>query len=389
MSRSIVIVDILSHANMHLPFNEGYIKSMRKAFPEDEIIFAGSKNHVGNLKQFIEPEYEISFKCIKDFQEQLGTKSYHNPFYAIPASRRSWNEIMEIVDNKDVRNISFLGANGPLISTFSKKGKALRSSSIHYIQHNQLSTSMRWRSKNPFFKYFDYLSVVGRGLPKNQRLILLELGLEQVLVDHAPKIEPCLETIEHPVQEREYMPPKPVDSEKPINIAFLGNCGVGKGFDTFLRVAKKFSGDKYNFYAIGKNNISLTGDLSFDGLKTLPADGHLPREDFVALLAKIDMVFLPLPKTTSYVSSGSIIDAFASSKPLIISSNQSVREIERKYGEYGITYSTLSELESILIEFNAEKLESKSKMWQENINKIRQARSESGIAKQLRDSILV
>ncbi|MFT7005533.1 MAG: hypothetical protein ACJAXJ_000031 [Colwellia sp.] len=387
MQKTILIFDFLSHPNMHLPFNEGYIKSMRTAFPDDEIIFAATAEHVTNIQAYIEPKYNIILENINNFDQLLGDKSYHNPFYGLPAAKKCWKALQKLTNNRQIRHVCLLGANGALIHSFSKRWKDNQSSSIHYIQHNQLSTSMKWRSKNPIYKYFDYLSVVSRGLPKNQKLVLLELGLDNEIIKLAPKIESSLVTIEHPVQEREWLPIKELEDNKPINIGFVGNCGVGKGFDRFLRLAKKFAGDKYQFYAIGKNNTKLENGLTLDCLKVKPSNGHLPRDQFVKLLSEIDIVCLPLPKTISYVSSGSIIDAFAASKPLIISTNQSVRAIQEKYGEYGIVYSTDNELNNLLNNLTHEQLKQLFVNWHTNIQKIKENRSEQGVATQLRANI--
>ena len=387
MINTIIIFDFLSHANMHLPFNEGYIKSMRKAFPDDKIIFAATEKHIENIQPYIEKSYNIDFEVIKNFDDLLGEKSYHNPIYALPAAKKCWEALTLLSADNNIRHICLLGANGALIHSFSKRWKLNKRTSIHYIQHNQLSTSMKWRSRNPLYKYFDYLSVVSRGLPKNQKLVLLELGLDNELLKLAPKIAPSLVTIEHPVQEREWLPIKVLDDNKPINIGFVGNCGVGKGFDRFLKLADRFAGDKYQFYAIGKNNVKLENGLTFDGLKVKPADGHLPRELFVKLLAEIDVVCLPLPKTISYVSSGSIIDAFAASKPLIISTNQSVRAIQEKYGEFGIVYSTDNELNDLLENLTQAQLKARFVDWHTNIQKIKENRSEQGVASQMRANI--
>lgn len=375
---------------MHLPFNEGYIKSMRTAFPEDKIIFAATARHIENITPFIEPFYNIEFAAIENFDDLLAEKSYHNPFYSLPAARKCWKSLTTLANNEVLRHVCLLGANGPLIYTFAKKWQSQQrntNASIHYIQHNQLSTSMRWRSRNPIYKYFDYLSVISRGLPNNQKLVLLELGLAEVLAEIAPKIQPSMVTIEHPVQEREWLPAKVITENSTINIGFLGNCGVGKGFDQFLKLASEYSGNKYQFYAIGKNNITLTNELSFDGLKVKPADAHLPRDTFIKLLAEIDIVCLPLPKTTSYVSSGSIIDAFAASRPLIISTNQSVRSIQQKYGDYGFVYSNAEELHKFLRNLTLDTFKKSNQDWLKNIEKIKQNRSEKGIAKQLQQAI--
>lgn len=372
---------------MHLPFNEGYIKSMRTAFPEDRIVFSATAKHIENITPFIEPSYAIEFAIIENFDDLLGSKSYHNPLYSLPASKKCWNSLKKLAEDQNLRHVCLLGANGPLIHTFSKKWKVNNQASLHYIQHNQLSTSMRWRSRNPFYKYFDYLAVISRGLPQSQKLVLLELGLDEVLENIAPKIKPAIVTIEHPVQEREYLPAKELQEQKTINIGFLGNCGLGKGFDTFLRLASKFFGEKYQFYAIGKNNITLNNELSFDGLKVKPADVHLPRENFINLLSELDIVCLPLPKSTSYVSSGSIIDAFATSRPIIISSNQSVRAIQNKYGDFGFIYSSDEELHEFLTHLTLEEFKSLNELWLKNIENIKRNRSERGIAKQLQQVI--
>ncbi len=50
MTKEIVLIDMVSHSEMHLPFNEGYLKAVSLAYPEQRITFAACDGHVENLK---------------------------------------------------------------------------------------------------------------------------------------------------------------------------------------------------------------------------------------------------------------------------------------------------------------------------------------------------
>lgn len=50
---NIFFFDFLSHADMHLPFNEGLLGVLQSAFPEDRIVFAASLGHLNNLMPYL------------------------------------------------------------------------------------------------------------------------------------------------------------------------------------------------------------------------------------------------------------------------------------------------------------------------------------------------
>ena len=383
MKQTILIFDFLSHENMHLPFNEGYIKSLRSGFPDDEIIFAATDGHIENIKSRLTEKYQIELCKIKNFDDLLGNKSYHNPLFSLPASKDCWRTFLSIAKSKSIRHICILGANGPLIHVFSKKWAKTQQGPIHFIQHNQLSTSMRWRSRNPIYKYFDYLSVIERGLPENQKMVMLELGLKETLLGLAPKLKGSVITIEHPVLESESLSPKPLNINTPIKVAFLGHCGKGKGFDKFVELSNKYSGKIFEFYAIGKNN----SDIDTSTLIIPPCEKHLSRSKFISLLKDMDIICIPIPSSTSYVSSGSIIDGFAALKPLILTENQSNLAIQEKYGEYGLIVKNQNSLDSFFSSFSIQAFQGKYELWQQSLKKIRQARSEQVLGRYLSDII--
>src|ERR1700731_4273854 len=42
----IAVFDFLSDEHVHLPFNEGYLRILRAAYPHDRVCFLGTKGHV-------------------------------------------------------------------------------------------------------------------------------------------------------------------------------------------------------------------------------------------------------------------------------------------------------------------------------------------------------
>lgn len=385
MTKEIVLIDMVSHSEMHLPFNEGYLKAVSLAYPDKRITFAACDGHLENLKTQVGTLCNVNYKVIPQFDELLSSHSYHHPFYGRRAARYYTKWLSENFDLKNIDLLTVLGARAPVISVVQKFWKNMPGE-CHFLQHNQLGISKSWRSRNPVERYFDYISVLRRGLPKNQKLLVLELGLDDVILDIAPAMKGSVEVVEHPVLESEWLPPKTLIAGEPIKIAFLGHCGKGKGFDVFCKIAKEFNSDNLKFYAIGKENTGQASEFDTSGLALPPHKTHLAREKFVELLGTMDLVCLPLPNSVSYVSSGSIIDAFAAAKPLITTSNQSHIAIGEKYGEFGILKAEQSGLFNFFKDLADKPEQSLANYedWKRNTIKIRKARGEQEIAKRIK-----
>ena len=70
---------MVSHSEMHLPFNEGYVKAVSLAFPSRRIVFAACSGHVKNLKRTVEHLPNVEFKVVPQFDELLEGHSHHHP----------------------------------------------------------------------------------------------------------------------------------------------------------------------------------------------------------------------------------------------------------------------------------------------------------------------
>lgn len=388
MKKTTVLLDLISHENMHIPFNEGYLHVMRAAFPEDEIIFIATEGHLSNVNASLLEQLDIKTTAITNLRDELQGKSPHNPLHSIPAIKRCWRSLMEILHNKSIRLLTLSGAVGPLIHTFSKQWiKSNQVGQLHFVQHDQFARAVEWRSRNPIVRHYDYISVLNRGLPKNQKLVVLELGLEEVVLQYIPGLSGSIKTLEHPVLESEWLEEKNVpDMKEPIKVGFLGHCGVGKGFDKFVELANQFAGSNFAFYGIGKNNYIFDDETAYRNLIVAPANTHMPREEFISLLKDLDIVCLPLPQKVSTVSSGSIIDAFAALKPLVINSNQSIDAIEAKYGEFGYVADNFEGMVKFFEGFDHSQLAAHRTQWINCLRTIRQARSAESLATELQSN---
>lgn len=371
---------------MHLPFNEGYLKTLCVAHPDTHIIFAADKEHVFELRKAFEHYENISFAEITTLKGALNGQSEHNPFFALKAAKVCWQDFINITQNKNVKQLTVLGAASPLLNVFSKMWQKSQSGKLFFVQHNQLATAMNWRSANPIFRYYDYISTLKKGLPQNQYLLTLELGLEKVIVDIAPKMRGSVRCLEHPVLESEWAEPTLPTPNSPIKVGFTGHCGRGKGLDTFVSLAEQFAGEQFEFHAIGKLNEANAADLDTSVLKTEPSRTHVERDEFLSKLRAMDIICLPLPNTISYVSSGSIIDAFAALKPLVMTKNQSLKAIEEKYGEFGVLSESAEELSSFFENFNSKNFNEMYQQWIKSTERIRAARSEKSLGATFTDA---
>ena len=71
MTKEIVLIDMVSHSEMHLPFNEGYLKAVSLAYPDKRITFAACDGHVENLKTQVGTLCNVNYKVIPQFDGLL------------------------------------------------------------------------------------------------------------------------------------------------------------------------------------------------------------------------------------------------------------------------------------------------------------------------------
>lgn len=375
----IAVFDFISHAFMHQPFNEGYLRTLRAGFPGDRIVFHARQDHVDQLAARFTAADRIEFRACPPLAIPFGL-SRHNPFGGRLGAWRCWRAMRQAIAGADLRLAVLLGADANLLATFAGRWPAVSAAPLHLILHNHLAEAMRWRTRNPLFRAFDFRSVLQRGLAPNVRLVALELGIGDAAVAVAPALAGSIDTLEHPVLESEWAesPLRPDDA--PLRVAFVGHASRDKGFDRFAAWARRHARPGLEFHAVGIGSPeALAMDLS--GLARRPAARSESRPDYVAALAACDLVCLPLsPESYAYVASGSVIDAIAALKPLFSIRNSSLSAIAAKYGAIGVTADTADALEEAIGRLDRPGFAAQSPAWLANLRRLRAARTPEALA---------
>lgn len=377
MTKSVLVFDFLSHEHMHLPFNEGYLRTVREAFPDDRVVFYARNEHCKRLSEYFQLSDGISFEPTFPFEVPFGL-SRHNPLGGRFAGRQCWNAVLKACDRRDVRLIAILGLESNILSAVKSSPRSKRLSTIHFIIHNHVAEVYNWRSRNPLIKAFDLHSGLQRKLPSNVTLIALELGIEETIGRFLPSVAESIRTLEHPVLLREWAARVPAATDQDgLKVAFAGHCGRGKGFDYFCEWANENSRSELEFHAVG-----LASKTEFDmrGLARRPSPASLSRHEYVAALESCDLVCLPLSETHNYVASGSVIDAIAQLKPLYCIRNNSLTAIEKKYGSYGYLSEDIKDLRESILNLDRQTFNARSQQWRHTLAKIRESRRPEALA---------
>ncbi|MDR3439937.1 hypothetical protein [Telmatospirillum sp.] len=350
---------------------------LRHAFPDAEVVFHAQDGHVKRLKPNLADVEGITFRSCSPFTVPFGL-SRHNPLGGYLAARRCLGEMVRAVGDRSLTMTAVLGVDANLLSALRRTWPRTSSAPLHMILHNHLAAAARWRTRNPLYRPFDFLSALAMPMAPRHRLIALELGIKEATVELVPTLAPNVETLEHPILTSEWVTERePVPGER-LKIGFLGHASNSKGFDRFMEIARKSGPDK-EFHAIGLGSPeALAMDLRV--LARPPAASSVPRTEYVEALTGIDAVCLPLSQGYDYVASGSVIDAIVGLKPLFCLRNRSVEGIFKKYGSIGYLADTIEDLEAFVLKASMETVLQQRPMWVANLAKIRAARSPEALA---------
>ena len=118
----IEVFDFLSFDHVHLPFNEGYIRILKAAYPNDRISFRAAKGHVERLAPRLADLAGITFQPCKSFATPFGV-SHHNPFAGRWAARQCLNVIAGHTARRCVRLTALLGFNASLLAVIGRRGR--------------------------------------------------------------------------------------------------------------------------------------------------------------------------------------------------------------------------------------------------------------------------
>ena len=384
--QEIEVFDFLSFDHVHLPFNEGYLRVLKAAYPDDHISFRADKGHVERLAPRVADLADITFKACKPFETPFGL-SHHNPFAGRWAARQCLTVVARHIAERRVRLTALLGFNASLLAVIGYRWPTVSSAPLHMILHSQLGEAMDWRSRNPFIRATDLVSQLQRRLPPSVHVVALELGMKEAIAHSLPAIAPAIVTLEHPILPSEWTANPLLVRTGRVKIGFVGHARRAKGFDLFVELADSCSRDDIEFHAIGHSSPE-TVHLDTSKLARNPSKMPLLRGEYLAALEEVDLVCLPLPgHVYDFTGSGTVSDAIAALKPLILFRNRTMEAMFARYGPIGWLAEDRDDLIRLVGALDPIEFARTHSIWVNNLRAIREARRPELLAKSYAGSI--
>jgi hypothetical protein len=249
------------------------------------------------------------------------------------------------------------------------------------ILHSHLGEAMAWRSRNPLIRATDLVSQLRRPLPQAVRIVALELGMKEAINDALPAVSPAVATLEHPILSSEWTANPPLTPTGKVKIGFVGHARRAKGFDLFVELADRCSRDDIEFHAIGHSSPE-TDQLDLSRLARKPSQMPLLRDEYLAALEGVDLVCLPLPgHVYDFTGSGTVSDAIAALKPLIVFRNRTMEAMFARYGPIGWLADDREDLFRLVGELDPIEFARRHSSWVNNLRALREARRPELLAK--------
>jgi hypothetical protein len=368
LDTDIMVFDFYSKASMHLPFNEGYLRILRAAFPDSNIIFHADAAHLQKLEPQL-PGLNVSLAAVPRSHVPHGL-SFHNPIGATLAARGCF-AVMSAAVRTPVRLVAVLGVDAALYRVITRKWQR-RLGPVDLLLHGSLAANYVWRSRNPFIRWWDLRSTLRRPVREGVRLLGLELGVDSALCAEFPRLSGAVGVLEHPVLQRDWSD-STVSWRTTIAVGFLGFGSVRKGFDIFAGLATSARNPAVAFDAVG--HCDHTADLDISGLRLKLSPTSLPREVYLEQLRHLDLVCLPLHgRSYEFAASGTVSDAIAALKPILAFRNRTLQAIWDRYGPIGELFDSAAGMLEYLSGLDRATFEASRRIWTDNLRAVRAAR---------------
>lgn len=380
----ILVCEVMFDRSAHVPFNAGFLATIRAAFPKEPLAVWGAAAHLEELRKQVGQALaeSILWKEItpippgpnygKRFLLEL--KLIHGLFTKLPESSVS-RVILTSAFPSTVLAMK-------VVRLFTAKRPM-----VQMVLHG-LSGVVGARRRHPLHRMQDMntaLNLIGnRGI----QYLVLEESIRDMVVRSLPHLVGKIESLDHPISPNEGTEER-LDLDEPIRIGFLGTALKSKGYPLFVSVANIITeqyGRRAEFHVIGRCPEESRSVKGVQALTTQPAAGQLTREDFVRGITSLHFVVLPYePASYSLTASGVLLDAIAWQKPVIARRIPAVEALFRKYGDIGYVFDTDMELASTIERVLMEKDRLRYGRQTRLLREVRQARAPESLASAYRE----
>ncbi|TQF77503.1 glycosyltransferase family 4 protein [Elioraea sp. Yellowstone] len=348
----ILILELMDEAVTHAPGNSQWAQVIARALPDHQVRVCAPPAHLRALREDANlcALANVSFReipLISAFRRQVNVVS--------PARARAEFAILrrllaEVPAGESC--LVVLASAAPTAVFAARLAGALmrRRVAVQMVLHGFANEVLGWRTRNPLLRRFDLPGLMAAP-PQGVRFLALERAIAAELGRIAPAAAGRIDVLPLPVNANEIVVLPPVPLEPPIRLALVGQTTRAKGIEPFLAMARALKarhGSAVEFHVIGRR-FPETPAEALAVLDGPPAEGYLDRKDFLARLAAMHYVVLPLQESYYRLSpSGALIDAITWLKPVVATAIPIVAEAFREGGEIGVLCPDVAAMERAL-----------------------------------------
>lgn len=372
----ILVFDLSNVGIVHAPFDHGYLRVLRHAFPGEPIRFFGEATHCELLAAMEGHGSPVQFER-GPFLGKIG-RARHRPWEVLPRAWRAVRAMRGIAETVRPRFVAVVSEVLPAIRFAVRHlWRWQGAPPLDLVLHSDIATLEGWRSRNPLLRAFDWEAELRRPVRGPVRLVTLEAGIRDHLVARFPERAAETVTLDHPVPESECDDDRREPSD-PLEIGFIGNSAPEKGFGAFLDLARAVPGPRY--HAIGQALGTLPADAAT--ILATPPGPRLPRAEFLRRLRALDLVVLPLTRPAyDWTASGTLIDCLTNLVPVLTTRTAVTEGVFSRHGPIGVMVETERDLAPTLRGIDAAWLAANRPAFLANLRAARAARLPAALAR--------
>ncbi len=322
------------------------------AYPDEVVEFWAEATHIEYVKNLLGGcRDRVVFRTIELSQhlpEKVEAVSLRRLFHDLSVlwrTRHSWR-------NGTVLVVSSASATGIFAAAAVQLVTRAADLLIQVPLHGQISALRSgYRPRNPLYRALDLFSAFRICRAERFRYVVFEETIKHNLEQLVPELSGSVDVLPHPAIDTETRPAIAADDAGPIRVGMLGVATYAKGFDTYLRIARRIQaeqGGRVEFHLVGFLHASFhSADVT--GLSGPVATWPMSREDFIAAVNRLHFVCSPL-KGVYYdlAASGSLIDAFTFKKPIVVLKSMLTSRLFEEHGDIGYLCEDEAEMYEVL-----------------------------------------
>lgn len=342
-------LELISDSSAHSVGNQLTVLTIASAFPGIPLHMHGTKQHLSfwdkNLssKEIHYHEIEIS----KHFSSQSHMVSLRRLLHDFRILRR----VIATSPRNEPCLILLLYASSTAVHAAALLARLSRRRIFFQVGlHGNLNDALSWRSRNPLRRALDFVAAFQTRYP-HLRYLVLENAVRDEMARDMPDFAQRCDVMSHPINTAEAAGWEAPRFEFPIRVGLVGQATEAKGITPFLQLAARLKarhGPKIEFHIVGSRPRESDPELFRDIAHPVPI-GQISRAEFVARMAKLHYVLLPLnPSYYRLSPSGGLIDAVAWGKPILATPMPIVLDLFREGGDIGQICENVEAFEAAL-----------------------------------------